>query len=104
MRLRLRAARYRSPEERWRAQDRILARLRLLPGVERAAAASHLPLWGCSFEPVEPEGYQLPADGKPAPVATLTVSPGYFRTFGIRLIAGRQFLETDGGREQANAM
>ncbi len=103
MRLRLPAARYPGQEEQRRLQEKLLAGLRQLPGVESAAITSHLPIGGSNLEPVEPEGFLLP-DGKPVPLSTLTVSPDYFRTFGIRLAAGRQFVETDGGPGQANVI
>lgn len=104
MRLRLPAARYQGQEERRRFEDRLLAGLGQLPEVESAAITSNLPVGGSNRELVEPEGYALPPDGKPVPVATLTVSPDYFRTFGIRLVAGRRFLDSDGGPGQANVI
>ena len=104
LRLRLPAERYPGPEERRQFQETLLAGLRRLPGVESAAIASHLPLSGSSQNVVEAEGYPLPPDGQPAPVATVTVGPDYFRTLGIGVSAGRPFSAADGAPGQANAM
>ena len=71
--------------------DRTLAALRSLPGVEMAAATSALPLSGGSNGNLltRPD-HPLP-DGQ-APIADLRViSPGYFATMKIPLLAGREF-------------
>ena len=104
LKLRLPETRYPGGEERRRLQEDLLDRLRRLPHVESAATTSHLPIFGADAAQVEPEGYPSPADGKPATISTVTVSPDYFRTFGIRLIAGRSFVESDGGPGQANVI
>jgi len=68
----------------------LLERVRALPGVERAAASSPLPLSGRNniliFEvfgrPPAPADHPLTA-------VVRSVSPDYFRTLGVRLVRGR---------------
>jgi predicted permease len=76
--------------------SQLLERVRTLPGVQSAAAVSSLPLAGFDSD----AGFVI--EGRPAPqpdqrpVAWVSsVSPGYFRTMGMRLIAGREFNERD---------
>jgi predicted permease len=71
-------------------------RLTALPGVESVSAINHLPLAGDTW------GTTLTIEGRPLPPpgqevrATFRVSrPGYFRTMGIPLRAGRDFNERD---------
>jgi putative ABC transport system permease protein len=77
----------------------LLARVRAVPGVERAAAASLLPFTGRG--PLQPFAYDaetarnwesVSADG-------LNVSPGYFDAMGAVIVAGRDFT----AEEAANA-
>jgi predicted permease len=71
-------------------------RLTALPGVESASAINHLPLAGDTWgAPLTIEGRPLPPPGQ-EDSATFRVSrPGYFRTMGARLLAGRDFTERD---------
>jgi predicted permease len=74
----------------------LLESVKTLPGVQSAAAVSSLPLAGFDSD----AGFVI--EGRPAPqpdqrpVAWISsVSPDYFRTMGMRLIAGREFTEYD---------
>jgi putative ABC transport system permease protein len=76
--------------------SQLLERVRTLPGVQSAAAVSSLPLAGNDND----AGFLI--EGRPAPqpdqrpVAWVSsVSQDYFRTMGMRLIAGREFTERD---------
>lgn len=74
----------------------LVAQVRTVPGVTNAAITSTLPLGGEE----ESDGYlvegQEPDPGSDAKQAALrTVSPGYFRTMGMSLGQGRDFLDTD---------
>lgn len=72
--------------------DRLLERVRALPGVEHAAAAPSLPLErGLNF-PVDIAEHPERAIGA---VELRFVSPGYFATLGISLRAGRDFDDRD---------
>jgi len=66
-----------------------------LPGVERAAAASFLPLRdGRIFVPYQVEGQD--AEGTlPTPLLTKIVTDQYFETMGIKLLSGRTFTRAD---------
>jgi predicted permease len=77
--------------------DRIDGRLARLPGVESVARVSQLPMGNCcSQAPVLPE--DRPMEVREAPFALYTVvSPGFFSTVGVRLLAGRDFAGSDRG-------
>lgn len=76
--------------------DKFLAALRQLPGVDHAAISLGSPAYGPGGgQQILIEGQAPPVQGK-EPVATLCrVSPGYFETYGIRLLQGRNFAESD---------
>ena len=95
-------ARYPDPADRHRFYDAALAEIRSLPGVRSAAIASQLPLSGDPSEEgmLTPEGRRRrPGDGLLTHSQT-TISPGYFSTLGIPLLAGRRFDERDDGSSQ----
>jgi putative ABC transport system permease protein len=70
--------------------------LQTAPGVEAVSIADAVPLSGNSSR-----SPYARADGNPVPLnqrqlgLTRSVSPGYFRTLGIPLLAGRDFAEQD---------
>jgi len=75
--------------------DRIVERVRALPGVAGAGMAAHLPLnhetWGVSFNvPGRPVAGDRPPSGE-----LFHVSPGYFETMEVRLVEGRGFVDGD---------
>jgi putative ABC transport system permease protein len=85
-------ARYPDPLKRDAVQKELIERLAHLPGVNSAAAASHLPLSderqiGFRLEHAAPDDYHWAANS--------LVSPGYFRTMGISLLRGRDFSPED---------
>ena len=82
---------------------RLLEQLRSAPGIESASIASGLPMdGGGTMMEVHPEGVAAPTDG-PAPSAQWRlVSPGYFRTMGIPLRAGRDVVDTDVALDTGN--
>jgi len=71
-------------------------RLATLPGVEQAALATWFPLGfgGCKGLGAEVEGYVPPAGQDPT-YEYAALSPRYFATMRIPLLAGRDFVETD---------
>ncbi|MGH9936122.1 MAG: FtsX-like permease family protein, partial [Blastocatellia bacterium] len=74
----------------------LLDRVRALPGAQSAAAVSTLPLSGSNTDAgFVIEGCPTPQPDQ-EPVAWISsVSPDYFRTIGMRLVAGREFDERD---------
>src|SRR5215467_1201093 len=74
----------------------LLARVRTLPGVESASLANVVPMgYSWNLDTLRIPGYELPA-GEPLPIIFDNfVSPGYFMTMGIGLVAGRDFTDAD---------
>jgi putative ABC transport system permease protein len=75
----------------------LLERVRALPGVQSATLAFTFPSNGVyeSFDWIYAEGH-LPPQGQLAPVVEENVvSPGYFKTLEIPIVAGRTFADTD---------
>ncbi len=79
-----------------RFHDRVVARVAGLPGVESVAFSRQLPLGfsGSSSTRVAIEGY-TPRPGEEVVVGSNIVSPRYFATMGIPIVAGREFSESD---------
>ena len=76
--------------------DRVLQRISVLPGVIDAAAAVTLPIGGDAFAaPVRVEGAADTPPGQEPRAGFQSVTPGYFRTLGVALVAGRDFSESD---------
>ena len=93
--LRLPSAHYPDRPERARFGERLLEELRSLPGIESVSISDSLPLEGGS------RTYYGRPDRNPPPVnqrpvaPNRTISPGYFHTLGVPLLAGRDFDERD---------
>ena len=90
-------ARYENPEQQIAFLDRLIERLESIPGVESAAAGSHLPLAGGGNDTYVgvPGRLELGSDQQ-FNSQIRAVSAGYFEAMGIPLLAGRTF----GGAEQ----
>ena len=76
--------------------QQLLGRAAALPGVRSAGAVNTLPLDGLGI------GSHFAVDGRPAPppeqrpvALWRSVTPAYFRTVGIPLLAGRELAESD---------
>jgi putative ABC transport system permease protein len=73
---------------RWRFYQQALEKVRTMPGVESVSGVSPLPLTDDRMI----SSYALDeASATPLSAVSHTVLPDYFRTMGIRLIAGRDF-------------
>ena len=72
--------------------EALLARVRSLPGVTDTALADRVPFF-IGFERTTPVSSAVaPCEADTCPkYATMAVGPGYFKTLGIRLTAGREF-------------
>jgi predicted permease len=70
--------------------DELLERLRALPGVEAAGAIQLLPLtYGNWAFPYLAQGHAPEAGGRLPSANFRVVTPGYFRSVGMRVLAGR---------------
>lgn len=90
---------YADPAQRVATCERLLERVRTLPGVTHAAITSSLPFGGSwSQSSYRIEGYTPPA-GQPQPHGfRISVTPDYFRALGIPLLRGRTFTTQDDAR------
>jgi predicted permease len=94
-RLVLPAARYGDAGRTTLTYDQIRTAAAQVPGVERAALVSVVPLSGGILGTrITPEGKQLSADEQ-IPVDIRYASPEYFGAMGIRMLDGRDFARTD---------
>ena len=86
---------------RERFYKQVLDRLSLLPGVEHAAAVSELPLSGDRWLDM----IRVPGDARPVmqmPTEHFRwITPGYFETIHLPLIAGRLLSSSDEGKHYA---
>jgi len=74
--------------------DQLLKRVEPLPGVQSAAAVSHLPTKTGNYWGISIEGHRF-EPGQGPTVAYRWITPAYFRTMGIPLMKGRYFKEKD---------
>ena len=80
--------------------DDTMRRVRALPGVRAASAASVVPLGGNDEQRgIAIDGYTPPIGDTVFPVANNVVWPGYFDVMGIALLRGRGFDAADGRPE-----
>lgn len=88
-------ARYRDAASRLDFFERLAERAQGLPGVERVAFASQLPLRGSWGTTILVEG--VLREGREARLGTevQAVSPDYFATLGVRLLRGRPLRASD---------
>jgi putative ABC transport system permease protein len=76
--------------------EQMIERVTTLPGVERAAAVSAFPFSGTTANVVFSIPSQPPPPPGSGPAANFAaVTPGYFRTIGVALTAGRGFSAAD---------
>jgi putative ABC transport system permease protein len=94
IRLSLPDSRYPELPERAEFVNSVLERVRALAGVQSVAAAGTLPFDPAPDTDLELEGHVYEPGNEPD-AEILTASPEYFRTMGIRLLAGRTFSPQD---------
>ena len=85
--------RYRLPEQQWALQRDVLERIRALPGVQGASAASPLPLAGNQQK--RRVGRADQPDLPPFLATQQGAAPGYLQVIGTPLLAGRDFTGDD---------
>ncbi len=90
------ASRYQSDDSLRAVTERILERVRSVPGVAAAGVTTTLPFGGSySDSVILAEGYQMqPGESLISP-SNVVASDGYFETMGVTLIAGRFFNADD---------
>ena len=89
-------AKYTQEEQRSAFFKQLVERVRTLPGVEAASATGTLPLGGNNWgRSLTVEGYPVLSVGQAPSIQHTVVTPGYFRTMGITLLAGRDFNDAD---------
>jgi predicted permease len=92
------AARYADDAALRSTTDRLLERVRSLPGVTSAGVTTTLPFSGSySDSVILAEGYQM-QPGESLSPGQVSASPGYFEAMNARLLAGRFFTEQDTSR------
>jgi predicted permease len=90
-------AQYSDLETRQRFIERLLASLRAVPGFQDVTISGDIPLLPCGANATlysRADGEVLPVD-KRATAPSHDVSRGYFKTWGIPVLAGRDFDEHD---------
>ena len=99
------AGRFKSPEEMHAYNQRMLSELQSVPGVSAAATVTGLPLRfhsdGMSLSVV---GATYADESQRPGAGFQSISPDYFKTFGIRVVQGRAFSEQDSGTSVRVAM
>lgn len=98
-----------SPYRSFKARDnfyrQVIERVERLPGVVSAGYTTFLPLTnGGGAMGFQAEGTPRPAPGQWNDAAVRVVTPGYFRTLGVRLESGRFLSEQDNNSEPPAAI
>jgi putative ABC transport system permease protein len=89
-------AKYRTNEQRATFFKQLTERVRTVPGVEAVSATGTLPLSGSNWgRSLTVEGFPVLSVGTAPMIQHTVVTPGYFGTMGITLLAGRDFTDTD---------
>jgi putative ABC transport system permease protein len=78
--------------------DAMLQRVQAIPGVRSAGIVTALPITGGADTDFVIAGRPAPRPGGEPSADIRSASPGYFRTMGIPLLAGREFTEEDSAR------
>src|SRR5215813_6931585 len=87
--------RFSEPEPVATYYHQLLEKIEAVPGVEQAAVMTGAPTRGAGFRSFTIAG-SPPVDRAARPGAGFQmVTPGYFETFGIRMVKGRSFTEQD---------
>lgn len=95
-RLQLPPERYKNNNAHIQLFDRLLPRLRAMPGVVHAAIASSAPGMGTADEQIELERAPIANPAQRPWVGFVAQSPGYFDTIHLPMLQGRDFNDTDG--------
>jgi predicted permease len=95
-------ARYATPESRSAFYDRVLERVRALPGVGAAGAMNTIPLTdGGSTQPIAIEGRAAAALSEQPEVAVRVLTPGALKALRVPVRRGRDFTAADSEKAPA---
>ncbi len=94
--IRLPATRYTAPSDRARLMREATERVRLMPGVESVGIANSLPMEGAESFRLKIEVPSTKGLSAEQEIYFVLVSPEYFATLKVALLAGRPFQEQDG--------
>ncbi len=103
-RVNLTETQYREPAGRIRFFHQLLQKVQALPGVEAATLSDGLPAAGNGEVAIQVAGRSYARDLDYPVVREGIVTPGYFRTFEVRLLRGRDFTDHDQVGEQMVAV
>ena len=95
MEISLPTVKYAKPDQQTAFFDEILRRVSILPGVRNAATSATLPLTIKRITPVLPEGQPDVPLPQRAFLDIEAISPQWFQTMRVPLLAGREFAATD---------
>ncbi len=95
MQLALPAAHYQADAQKNTFFREAFVKISTIPGVESASAALSLPLNAQVLVPIQIDGEALLPPGKRPLACWQSITPDYFRTFGVRLLRGRSFTSHD---------
>ncbi len=96
--------RYANLEARAAFEQRLLDRVKAIPGVQSAALAVSYPLADVNLQfQIGIVGKKFPPNQEPA-LAEDTITPEYFRAMGIPLVRGRAFTDRDNAESQPVAI
>src|ERR1700723_426518 len=88
-------AKFPSPAQQISFFERVLQRVRALPGVKSAGVIDDIPLNGGSHQPIAIEGRPLVLMSEQPEVDVRLISPGYMRALHIPLLRGRDVNDSD---------
>lgn len=89
------SVRYRTSEQMAAFYTMVLDRIRAIPGIGETSAASHPPFSGAAMGNGVGRPGRMRDPREQMTTQTLIVTSEYFRTLGIRLVAGRAFTDSD---------
>ena len=81
--------------QRSRLYDEFMPQVAALPGVQSVAGIDNLPMEGGSEQPIAVEGRPAEVFALQRNVSVRQITPEYFRTMGIPMVAGRDLQATD---------
>jgi predicted permease len=96
MNLQLPASTYRTADSRRAFVEQLEPALAALPGVEAAAVTTGVPGRDGGERLLEIERAGSATGPPPVHVSTVTITPRFFTTAGVRLVRGRNFIDSDG--------